>query len=133
MWMERHQGDAQGQPISDFSAFSIGGSYPAPFEPFFDSGESNWDLYRRAGEALANLVTRFPARILVVSHGAIMNAALRCAIGLGPAVGHSRPTSFRFSNTGLSELEYSITEGIWWIRYHNRLPHLEENIGAEPK
>ena len=127
IWMERHMGVAQGQPISDFSEFSGGGSYPTPFEPNFESGESNWDLHRRAGEALASLINRFPARILVVSHGAIMNAVIRCALGLSPAVGHRRPTSFRFKNTGLSKLEYSIPEGIWWVRAYNHLPHLQEH------
>src|SRR3989304_4016564 len=85
---------------------------PAPYEPVFRSGESEWDLYLRAAGAVQSLVRRPPGAYLVVSHGAILNAALRSILGIPPR-GRAWPTRFVFDNTGYAVLEDEPASAPW--------------------
>jgi 2,3-bisphosphoglycerate-dependent phosphoglycerate mutase len=49
--------------------------FMTPYEPIGQSGESNWDLYLRAGCSLNKLLERPPGRYLVVSHAPVSTTA----------------------------------------------------------
>jgi 2,3-bisphosphoglycerate-dependent phosphoglycerate mutase len=122
-WKEREFGSAEGLPYDEI--FSKYNDLPprSVYEPAYETGESDWDLFIRAAMAVQNL-TYLPAdRYLVVSHGAILNAALSAIIGITP-----RPTNhrirFRFNNTGYAHLEYNAVRQIWRIHSLNNICHL---------
>ncbi len=68
------------------------------FDPIGEIGESNWDLYLRAGAALQSIYHQPPGKYLVVSHVGILNMVLHAALGIAPQPGF-RGVRFRFQNT----------------------------------
>ena len=110
-WMERDLGHAQGMSIDAF--LELSGRRPAsPFGPVFGDGEGAWDLYLRAAGAAQAVVRRSPGRYLIVSHGGLLNAALRAMLGIAPGTG--RAPRFNFSNAGHAHLEMD-DEGAWTL------------------
>ena len=120
-WQERRLGEAEGRPGDE--TFALLEHPPAPYEPVFRSGESEWDLYLRAAGAVQSLVRRPPGAYLVVSHGAILNAALRSILGIPPR-GRAWPTRFVFDNTGYAVLEYEPESARWSLERLNETSHL---------
>ena len=96
-----------------------------PYDPIGESGESNWDLYRRAGEAVQDLVNLPPGDYLVVSHGGFLNRVLYVILGIVPQVNFSG-ARFRFGNTSFAVLQYNPSRHIWLMdslnKDHHRLP-----------
>jgi broad specificity phosphatase PhoE len=123
-WMERHMGDAQGLPGDEFDRVHGGQPRPSPYEPMFGSGESYWDLYRRAGDALQSLVRRPAGKYLVVSHGALLNAVLRVILGIAPS-GRTSSTRFVFDNTAFARVSYDDETARWQFEALNATPHLD--------
>jgi broad specificity phosphatase PhoE len=126
--MERHMGEAQGLPGDEFDRLRKNDARPSPYEPMFDSGESYWDLHRRAGDALQDMVRRQPGEYLVVSHGALLNALLRGLLGVAP-YGKTRSARFVFENTGFARVQYMADTARWRIETLNATPHLERRAG----
>jgi broad specificity phosphatase PhoE len=122
--MERHMGEAQGLPGDQFDQLRKNDSRPSPYEPMFDTGESYWDLHRRAGDALQAVVRRDPGGYLVVSHGALLNALLRGLLGIAPD-GKTRSARFVFENTGFARVIYEEDTARWRIETLNATPHLD--------
>lgn len=122
--MERHMGEAQGLPGDQFDQLRKNDARPSPYEPMFGSGESYWDLHRRAGDALQAIVRRQPGEYLVVSHGALLNALLRGLLGIAP-YGKTRSARFVFDNTGFAVAQYEADRARWRIEAINATPHLE--------
>jgi probable phosphoglycerate mutase len=125
-WQERRLGEAEGRPGDE--AFAAMEHFPTPYEPVFRSGESEWDLYLRAAGAVQSLVRRPPGAYLVVSHGAILNAALRAILGIPPR-GRAWPTRFVFDNTGYAVLEYEDERARWTLERLNETSHLRSPEG----
>jgi len=123
--MERHMGEGQGLNGTEFDDIIGATPRPSVFEPMLRTGESAWDLYRRAGDALERLLQREPGNYLIVSHGALLNALLRAVLALAPS-GRTRQPSFEFANTAFAELSYDEDEGSWRMHRLNATPHLEE-------
>lgn len=96
------------------------------YQPIAETGESLWELYLRAGQALNEVLDNPPGSTLVVGHGAQFNMMIHAVLGLAPEPNFQGPY-FRLANTGFSELIYHPREGRWDINYHNQLPHLEFN------
>jgi broad specificity phosphatase PhoE len=120
-WQERNLGGAEGRDGE--GAFAALERFPSPDEPAFETGESDWDLFTRAVRALQALLRRPPARYLVVSHGAFMNAVLRAALGISPR-GRTWPPRFVFENTGYADLVYDSDIARWSIERLNETSHL---------
>ncbi|OGO20269.1 MAG: hypothetical protein A2Z14_16165 [Chloroflexi bacterium RBG_16_48_8] len=123
-WMEREFGEAEGLLYEEiFSRFK---ELPprSIYEPAYESGESDWDLYIRAAKAVQILIYRPAGQYLVVSHGSIINYAIYSIIGITPQPSNHR-LRFRFNNTGYSELEYNAEDQKWTIQSHNRTYHLD--------
>jgi len=86
-WRERQLGNAQGTSVQAFLAAARTRPVTPPFSPVHGDGEGTWELYVRAAAAVQGIVRRPPGRYLVVSHGGILNAALRAILGLAPTTG----------------------------------------------
>jgi broad specificity phosphatase PhoE len=110
VWKERHLGHAQGVPVESFLTDSRGRSPRPPFSVAYGDGEGTWDLYLRAATAVQKLVRRPPGRYLIVSHGSMLNAALRAALGLAPVPGLA--PRFDLGNCGYAELAMD-ADGAW--------------------
>jgi probable phosphoglycerate mutase len=124
IWKERHHGKAQGFHYEEAREWYSDGPGTSPFEPIFDSGESDWDLHIRASIAVRKMVLLNPGNYLIVSHGGFLGAVLRSALGLAPSFGRTRPVRFSFSNTGYAELRFSHAEVRWYVDSLNSTPHL---------
>jgi 2,3-bisphosphoglycerate-dependent phosphoglycerate mutase len=100
---------------------------PPPFihlyEPIADTGESQWELYLRAGSALNSLMTNPPGQYLIISHGGLLNMLMHALAGIVPQPNFQGP-NFDFSNTGFTKVRYEPENGNWIILEHNNTDHL---------
>ena len=101
-WMERDMGAAEGATIEDVRAWYADRERPTSYEPIFESGESEIELFLRATDALQSILKKSPGSFLVISHGAILNAVFRAILGLTPHGNRSRNPRITFSNTGFA-------------------------------
>lgn len=123
IWMERHQGDAQGMPYENAKEWYLNKTQPSIHDPIFNSGESEWELYCRGGNGLLQLLRLEPADYLIVSHGAILGAALRSALGIPPRESFTS-ARLSFDNTGYAVLIYESDLPRWDLHTLNRTCHL---------
>jgi broad specificity phosphatase PhoE len=123
VWKERDNGKLAG--LLHEKALEV--IPPPPFihlyEPIADTGESQWELYLRAGSALNNLMSYPPGLYLVVSHGGLLNMLMHALAGIVPQPNFQGP-NFRFSNTGYTTVRYEPENGNWVILEHNNTSHL---------
>ena len=79
IWMERDNGVLAGlhhdvarekYPPKDFIPL---------YEPIGLTGESQWELFLRAGLAIQSILSQPPGRYLIVSHGGLLNMVLKAA------------------------------------------------------
>jgi len=125
-WLERLAGAAQGKTYEEIDSTLLNGIQPSSHDPLFTDGESEWDLFLRAAVAVQELVRRAAGRYLIVSHGAILAAALRSILGVTPPHGRIRPVRLSFENTGYSILSYEGETARWTLHKHNLTDHLLE-------
>lgn len=126
IWKERDNGRLAGMlhkkaleviPIPEFIPL---------FEPIADTGESQWELYLRAGAALNQLMTNPPGSYLVISHGGLLNMLMHTLVGIIPQPNFQGP-HFDFDNTGYTRVRYEPENGNWFILEHNQTSHLKES------
>ena len=101
--------------------------YPYPdFQPLYErvgeTGESEWELYMRGGQAIQSILHRQPAKYLIVSHGAILNMTVRALLGIAPQANFQGPR-FRFRNTAFVTLTYRPDNHQWMVHGVNQRPH----------
>ena len=94
-----------------------------PFRPVATTGESIWELYLRAGEALNCLLKFDPGHYLIVAHGGLLNMLMHTIVGLAPHP-EFQGVNFCFLNTGFTTLIYKPENNNWTILGHNARPHL---------
>jgi broad specificity phosphatase PhoE len=111
-WKERNLGHAQGMSVQEFIDASRGRTARPPFALAYEDGEGTWDLYLRAAAAVRSVMRRPPGSYLVVSHGGILNSALRVILGLAPGPGHA--PRFELGNCGYAHLSMD-TDGAWTV------------------
>ncbi len=114
LWMERNNGLLAGLRWEEARA-----QHPPPevlhlYEPVGRQGESIWDLYLRAGEAVRRLMQRPPGRYLVVSHGGLLQMVLYTLFGIAPQPNFHGPR-FVFRNTGYMDLRFDPQRGRWLV------------------
>jgi broad specificity phosphatase PhoE len=127
LWMERHAGEAQGTLLQASHGIP---KQPRPhaYEPLFKDGETRTDLHARATTGLQALLSRPPGTYLVVSHGGILGAAVRAAIGLQPS-GWNTPVYIRFDNAAYAELVLDDARQTWSIVHVNaRVPDKADDV-----
>ncbi len=121
-WMERDAGLLSGLHLDDAEIIYPRPPFIHPFEPIGESGESQWELYLRAGRALQNLLYRDPGSYLIVSHGAILNMVMYAILGIAPQANFQGP-HFRFRNTSFTTLVYNPSEHDWLLESLNDRLH----------
>ena len=128
-WCERQSGKAEGKPFSEVKLHYASQPHDTAYDPLFETGESRWDLFIRAANAMQHLLRRPEGSYLVVSHGAILGAALHTMLGISPSPGRVRPTRLGFANTGYAVLIFESTEARWELRHLNVICHLLRRSG----
>lgn len=122
LWLERDNGQWAGsttenrtppEPDYLFLHYPIGGH-----------GETEWELYLRGGQAIANLLNRSPGNYFIAAHGGILNMALKVALGIAPFPNH-QGARFAFGNTGICRMTYLPARNRWLLTALNDLAHLE--------
>jgi 2,3-bisphosphoglycerate-dependent phosphoglycerate mutase len=104
-WMEMDNGPLAGLPRKEAEEKYPRPSFRNPFEPFWETGESNWAIYRRASSAVERIIRRGPGRYLVVAHGGILNSAMRLVVGVQPMV-NRQGIIFAFGDVGYAYTAY---------------------------
>lgn len=118
-WMEFDNGPLAGLPYEEALARYPWPAFRNPYETFFGGGESDWEMQLRAIQAVQALIRRGPGRSLVVSHGAILNAALRHIIGTSPAPNWNHGVMFAFGDAGYARWTYQPDKHQWVLREFN--------------
>lgn len=123
IWMERDNGELAG--LHHEKALKV--LPPPDFIPLYQAiagtGESQWELFLRAGSALNELMKRPPGEYLIISHGGLLNMVMHAVIGLTPQPNFQGP-NFRFSNTGYTTVKYLPGNDNWILLNHNNTNHL---------
>lgn len=123
LWKERNNGVLGGlkhevadqkYPKSDFFT---------PYDNIGETGEGNFELYLRAGQAIHKLLRMPPARYLIVSHGGTLNQALYVVMGIAHQA-NGQGTQFRFGNASISTLRYEPDNHRWVVLGLNDCTHL---------
>lgn len=94
-----------------------------PYQPRNERGESDWELYLRAGQALHRLLQRPPGRYLVVSHGALLNKVFYSILGITPQA-NGQGAHFRLANTSVSIFTYYPAAHAWRVEVIGDTHHL---------
>jgi broad specificity phosphatase PhoE len=125
LWMERDAG-----LISGLHHLVAAEQYPqpdfvTPYDPFGINGESQWDVYLRAGKAAQDLLRRPPAKYLIVAHGGLLDMFMYAILGIAPQANFNGP-HFRFRNTAFLSLCYYPPTHSWIIDNVNYRPHWQD-------
>lgn len=104
-WVERDMGKRSGLTMDEIRAQFQDPDFVNPYDSVDESGESDWALYLRGGQALHKILQRPPARYLVVTHGAILNMTLYAILGIAPQPNFQGPR-FRLENTAFCQFRY---------------------------
>jgi len=122
LWMERNIGEIAGLTAAEVRQLSRP-TFITPYDPIGGSGEGDWVLFLRAGQALHSLLRRPAARYLIVSHGGLLNQLMHAIVGIAP---HADPSGvrFRFDNTAFARVFYLSHQHRWAIETLNDHVHL---------
>lgn len=126
LWLEMDDGPLAGLPFAEAEARYHWPAFRNPYEPFFGTGESDWAIQSRAAQAAERLVRFGPGRALVVTHGGIINAALRHIVGAPPPV-NRQGVHFALADAGYACASYDPGRHQWWL---TELVTGEEAAGA---
>lgn len=115
---EKHFGDAEGMTYEERAQ-----TFP---ERYYPNQENDTLFAKRLAKGLETIQRHYPnKRILVVSHGGVINALLR-ALSNGE-IGSGKT---RLLNTCMSHLTFD--QGKWVIQNYNQVNHLEKVISGSP-
>jgi broad specificity phosphatase PhoE len=124
IWMERDAGKLAGVKHADAHKVHPRPKFIPLYEPVGETGESEWDLYLRAGKAIQSILTRPPGKYLIVSHGGLLNKVLNAALGI-PLQSDFRGIRYRFGNVGFAKFTYIPSNNQWWVWAINDQEHLK--------
>jgi broad specificity phosphatase PhoE len=127
LWMERDIGKLAGLPIKDAGHEFPKQKYPSVYQPLGEDGESQWDLFLRAANAISKLLQQTGGNILVVSHGGLLNAVMYVILGIVPQPNY-RAAYFSLGNAAFSEVAYYPGEYRWQLKKLNENIHLNQEI-----
>ena len=114
LWVERDMGKRSGMTMEEIHAQFQDPDFLNPYDAYDQSGESDWALYLRAGQALHRILQRPPARYLVVAHGAILNMTLYAILGIAPQPNFQGPR-FGLENTAFASFRYQPEAHRWRV------------------
>ncbi len=122
LWMERDVGVLSGLRPEDAAELYPRPDFFHPYQPIGQTGESQWELYLRAGRAVQSLVNRPPGNYLVVSHGGLLNMVFYAILGITPQANFYGPR-FRFGNAAFATLTYTPAQHKWAVLGLNDRSH----------
>jgi 2,3-bisphosphoglycerate-dependent phosphoglycerate mutase len=114
LWMERDNGLMAGLSPEEVRQTLPQPEFIHPYQPVGQTGESQWQLYLRAGNALQSLFSHPPGKYLVVSHGGLLNMFFYAILGIAPQPNFHGPR-FRFNNCAFATLSYNPASHHWFI------------------
>lgn len=123
IWVERDNGKRSGMTWEEVQIHYPESDFINPYGFTAETGEGDWALYLRAGKALHSLLLRPPARYLIASHGAILNAVYSAILGITvqPSFQGAR---FRMHNTSFSTFHYDYSRHRWRVQVIGDTNHL---------
>lgn len=124
-WQEIDNGELAGKKVEEVVFHHPHGDILTPYNAIGNSGESNWDLFMRAGQVVKDLVDLQGGDYLVVSHGGFLNRVMYVILGIVPQVNFSG-ARFQFGNTSFARLHYNPSDHIWLVEQLNASPHLSK-------
>jgi len=124
LWMERNNGVLAGLRPEEAIQTYPRPPFIHPYLPIGQTGESQFELYLRAGNAVQNLLHHTSGNYLVVSHGGILNMVLYAILGITPQANFYGPR-FRFGNTAFATLSYNPGEHKWYVYGINDRSHCQ--------
>ncbi len=130
VWKERDNGKLAGLLHDEAKDLVPAPDFIPRYQPVAETGESQWELFLRAGNAVNSLMKHQPGNYLIVSHGGLLNMVLHAIFGIVPLPNFQGP-NFRFSNTGYSKLLYKPEKENWILMRHNLTDHLTQS-GLDP-
>lgn len=114
LWMERNNGLMAGLSPEEVRDSLPQPDFIHPYQAIGLTGESQWELYLRAGRAVQNLINRSPGSYLIVSHGGLLNMFFYAVLGIAPQPNFHGPR-FRFNNTAFATLHYNPSSHRWYV------------------
>ena len=111
-WKEIDNGILAGMRFSEADEKYPQPKFMNPYQAIGQTGESDWELFLRAGRAVQRLVSRPPGKYLVVAHGGILNMAMRSMLGVFPQA-NFQGGRFIFRNTCYAIMTYSPSQHFW--------------------
>jgi 2,3-bisphosphoglycerate-dependent phosphoglycerate mutase len=128
LWMERDNGLMAGLSEDEVRDTLPQQPFIHPYQPIGETGESQWELFLRAGKAVQSLFTRPPGKYLVVSHGGILNMFFYAILGIAPQPNFHGPR-FRLNNSAFATLDYDPSSHRWYILGVNDQLHWKSGEG----
>lgn len=125
IWMERDNGILAGLRFDEARNKHPQPDFIPAYTPIGDTGESQWELYLRAGRAVQSLFNHPPGRYLIVSHGGLLNKVMYAILGINPQANFQGPR-FRFRNTAYVSLSYKPDSHTWYVNGINQRDHWDE-------
>ena len=114
LWMERDNGLMAGLSPEEVRQTLPVPAFIHPYQPVGQTGESQWQLFLRAGNALQSLFSHPPGKYLIVSHGGLLNMFFYAVLGIAPQPNFHGPR-FRFNNSAFATLSYNPASHHWYI------------------
>jgi len=122
LWMERDNGLMAGLSPEEVRDTLPEPGFVHPYLAIGQTGESQWELYLRAGNAVQKLLNHPPGNYLVVSHGGFLNMFFYAILGITPQPNFHGPR-FRFNNTAFATINYNPATHRWYILGVNDYHH----------
>jgi 2,3-bisphosphoglycerate-dependent phosphoglycerate mutase len=122
LWMERNNGLMAGLSPEEVHETLPQPDFIYPYMPIGQTGESQWELFLRAGIAVQSLFKHPPGNYLVVSHGGLLNMFFYAVLGISPQPNFHGPR-FRFNNTAFATINYNPSSHRWYILGVNDRQH----------
>lgn len=117
-WIERDFGKGEGANLTTLTEWYKNHPHPTPFEPIFETGETEWAVHLRAGRAIEAILSLPEGRSLVVSHGNVISAALHMVFGILPH-GQTMPIEMSLGPGCFAKLRYNPENGQWRMASFN--------------
>ena len=114
-WMEMDNRPLAGLPFEVATSRYPRPAFRNPYEPFYSEGESDWEIHCRAIRAIEKVIRRGAGCYLIVSHGGILNAAIRSIIGAHPPINGQHGIWFALGDTGYVKTVYTPAKHQWLI------------------
>lgn len=125
IWKERDNGLLAGLLHDQARVVLPPPDFISLYQPIASTGESQWELYLRAGTALNQLLKMPPGKYLIISHGGLLNMVMHALVGLIPQP-NFQGANFDFSNSGYTTVVFLPAKDNWIIQEHNNTSHLQD-------